>query len=119
MPQLQHPETGAHVTASRATADALIEQGWTEVTKAQTSSESVVEQKSGKKKPTSEPKAKTGDGETPETEKPLDKMGLKELIEHAEKLELPADQLDELRKPGTSKAKAKSAIEAHLAATAE
>lgn len=52
----------------------------------------------------------------PPAEKPLDKMKLTELIEHAEKIGVNVDELDALRKPGASKAKAIEAINAHLAA---
>lgn len=47
-------------------------------------------------------------------EKSIDDMNLVELLEHAEKVGVPADQLDPLRKPGTSKDAVRQAIRAHL-----
>lgn len=57
------------------------------------------------------------EAETPsgvENGKSLDEMGLAELIEHAEKIGVSADQLEPLRKPGTSKDAVRQAIRAHL-----
>ena len=46
-------------------------------------------------------------------EKPLDKMKLAELLEHAEKIGVPEETLEPLRKNGTSKQAVIDAIAAH------
>jgi hypothetical protein len=52
----------------------------------------------------------------PEPGPELGKLKLAELIEHAEKIGVAADEIAALRKPGVSKAKAIDAINAHVAA---
>jgi hypothetical protein len=116
MTDLQHPETGAHTRASRATADVLIEQGWEEVGGKTSASDAATPPKrtkseDGKKK--SEPPAAP-----PKTDSApqLDKMKLTELIAHAEAIGIPAEQIEPLRKPGASKKQAIEITTAHAAA---
>jgi hypothetical protein len=71
--------------------------------------------------PKTKPKAKKETGkpadEKPEvSDKPLEALKLAELIEHAEKVGVPAETIATLRKPGASK---KAAIAAITAATEE
>lgn len=120
MPLLKHPETGAHVRASAKTAERLIEEGWTKIQEtlypdAASESEATTEAPTGE--PKSDERTPNGGGSTPAAiappEKPFDEMKLTELVEYAEKIGMDAA---ELKKPGMSKAKAKDAINAHIAA---
>lgn len=115
MPNLQHPETGAHTRASIATAKRLIVEGWEEIG-GEPHTDAAPKAAS---KPTSSKKQTPPPAETPSEpaapEKPLDTMKLTELITYAEKIGVPGDQVETLRKPGASKAKAIEIIAAHTA----
>lgn len=106
MPDLRNPETGEHVRASDATAAALVEEGWIKLGPP-TYAEPAEPKKSRKKK-------QAGD-DSGGTATDLSKMKMPELIAHAEQIGITGDDLDELKKPGTSKAKALEAIQAHIA----
>jgi hypothetical protein len=106
MPDLKHPETGEHARASRATADALIKEGWEEI-----NATAAAEETTAPKAPKAPKTPKTEGGSNSDTD--LSKMKMPELLAHAEKVGLPAEQIDALRKPGTSK---KTVIESITAA---
>lgn len=112
MPNLHHPVTGQHARASLATAARLLEEGWEEITRSSDTAPAAAKKTEPKSdsKPKVEPSPPGGDS------KPLDKMKLTELIEHAEKIGVDAEQIDSLRKPGASKAKALEIIAAHTGA---
>ena len=106
MHDLRNPETGEHVVASDETAAALVEEGWIKLGPP-TYAEPAEPKKSRKKEQAG---GGSDDGATD-----LSKMKLPELIAHAEQIGITGDDLDALKKPGTSKAKAIEAIQAHTA----
>lgn len=113
MPDLKHPATGEHIRASVATAERLIKDGWELVGGAKAAKADATP----KATKAATPKTESGKTEPTKTEgTPLDKMKLTELITHAEKLGIAADDLAPLRKPGASKKQAIEIITAHAAA---
>jgi hypothetical protein len=110
---LQHPATGQHTRASDSTAKQLIKDGWKPIN----ADEKPASSAAPKAESTKEPASDDGKNAAPSTadEKPLDKLKLTELIAHAEKIGVPTEDLEPLRKPGASKKQAIEIIEAHTA----
>jgi hypothetical protein len=86
MPKLRNPDTGKTVWATAAGAEVLRRRGYLDAAKTAQSAQD------------------------PPSEKPLEKLKLTELLDHAEASGVDADTLEALRKPGTSKAQVIEAI---------
>jgi hypothetical protein len=124
MRTFQHPDNGEHAVASGEAADLLLADGWAELD-VEAPSEPQPKAKSKSKpeadpeadpEPDPEPDPDPDPDPDPEPGPDLGKLKLAELIEHAEKIGVAADEIAALRKPGVSKAKAIDAINAHVAA---
>jgi len=118
MPDLIHPNGGEHTWASADTAKKLLDEGW-ELAPGHTISPAedaeVDDVGHGQDEGGTEEPEVPPTPNNPAPDKPLDEMKLKELIEHAQKIGVPAEQLEPLSKPGASKAQAIEIINAHTA----
>ena len=111
---LYHPDSGKHVTCSPATAELLLEEGWTKIVKNTAAEEPAAEAAPSTSNGDDGTGTGTGNGGgTPPADLPK-KLG--DLVKYAEDSGLfDADTIASWRKPGTKAADVRAAIEQKLA----